>query len=249
MARKTGIVEAISLKAVELLEKEFPNGLRFSELKTRILEEIPGTNPATIEGTLVNLVNKMPAKVERPTRGFFKYLPTIKAAVPSNDGKTSKNNIREEEFYEPFADYIVNDLEDCTKAITLGGSKFRGKWATPDVIGIRKSKHSDIIQAPIEVISAEIKMNTNDLITAFGQACSYRLFSHKSYLVIPQSSAKEDIDRIESLCFILGIGLILFDNTNPKEPNFDIRTRSLKIEPDLFYANKYLKEIEDDLVG
>ncbi|MBL0274174.1 MAG: hypothetical protein IPQ06_14180 [Chitinophagaceae bacterium] len=36
--------------------------------------------------------------------------------------------IKEEDFYEPFAEWITNDLEECTKAIALGGSKFKDKW-------------------------------------------------------------------------------------------------------------------------
>jgi hypothetical protein len=33
----------------------------------------------------------------------------------------------------------------------------RDKWDTPDVIGKRESKRSDIIQAPVEIVSAGIK--------------------------------------------------------------------------------------------
>jgi hypothetical protein len=32
----------------------------------------------------------------------------------------------------------------------LGGSRFKDKWGTPDVIGIREPKKSDIIQYPTE---------------------------------------------------------------------------------------------------
>src|SRR6266849_6634974 len=53
---------------------------------------------------------------------------------------------KEEDFYQPFADWLVNEMEECTKAIVLGGNRFRDKWGTPDVIGKRESKRSDIIQ-------------------------------------------------------------------------------------------------------
>ena len=52
-----------------------------------------------------------------------------------------------------------NELEECTKAIPLGGNKFKDKWGTPDVIGIRKSKAGDILQMPTEIVSAEIKLD------------------------------------------------------------------------------------------
>jgi len=114
--------------------------------------------------------------------------------------ESSPKKIKNEDFYKSFADYLQNDLEECTNAIPLGGNKFRDKWGTPDVIGKRESKRSDIIQAPVEIVSAEIKTDAVQLITAFGQACSYRLFSHKSYLVIPELSAQDEVARLDSLC-------------------------------------------------
>jgi len=102
------------------------------------------------------------------------------------------------------------------------------KWGTPDVIGIRESRRGDIVKAPTEIVSAKIKINTRDLITAFGQSCSYKLFSHRSYLVIPKESLDEDIAKIDALCLIFGIGLILFNSNNAQEPEFEIRVRAKK---------------------
>lgn len=96
-------------------------------------------------------------------------------------------------------------------------------------------------------MSAEIKIDTRDLITAFGQACSYKLFSHKSYIVIPKESMEEDVARIDALCLIFGIGLILFDSSNSITPLFEIRVRAGKHEPDMFYVNRYMKLLERDL--
>ncbi len=143
----------------------------------------------------------------------------------------------------------MNELEECTKAIPLGGNKFKDKWGTPDVIGIREPRQSDIIKPQTEVVSAEVKLDNKDLITAFGQACAYKLFSHKSYIVIPKESSQEDVARIDALCLIFGIGLILFDSENVKEPQFDIRVRPTKQEPDMFYLNRHIKLIEDELYG
>lgn len=129
----------------------------------------------------------------------------------------------------------------------MGGNKFKDKWGTPDVIGILKSRESDIIKLQTEIISAEIKVDTANLITAFGQACSYKLFSHKSYIVVPKKSSEEDIARLDALCRIFGIGLILVDSNNPEAPQFEIRVRATKHEPDMFYVNKYMRFIEDEL--
>jgi len=87
------------------------------------------------------------------------------------------------------------------------------------------------------------------LITAFGQACSYKLFSHKSYIVVPKSSSQDDISKLDALCLIFGIGLVLFDNRNANEPQFEIRVRPLKHDPDMFYVNKYMGLIEKELFG
>jgi hypothetical protein len=96
---------------------------------------------------------------------------------------------------------------------------------------------------PAEIVSVEIKLDFAGLITAFGQACAYKLFSHKSYIVVPASSPQADISRLDSLCMIFGISLIVFDANNPKEPNFRIQTRAARHEPDMFYVNKHIKEV------
>ena len=153
------------------------------------------------------------------------------AQEPETDAPLEPSVVREAHFYEPFADYLVKDLEECTNAVPLGGSRFGSKWGTPDVFGIFKSRESDIVKMPIEVVVAEVKIDTSQLITAFGQACAYKLFAHRSYLVIPRNSQPEDIGRLDALCLIFGIGLILFNSTEPKAPNFDVRVRAAKHEP------------------
>jgi hypothetical protein len=100
---------------------------------------------------------------------------------------------------------------------------------------------------PTEIVSAEIKTESTQLITAFGQACAYSLFSHKSYLVIPKRSSPDDISRLDALCQGFGIGLVLFDTTSPEIPGFTIRIRPRKSEPDMFYNNNFMRLIEEKL--
>lgn len=241
--------ERISSKAIEIL-KSNPNGVRYSDLVRILQEELPNIPVNTIHGTIWNLETRIPNKIYKPARGLFRHVTFSKQelaeqekAFPSKIEKT----IKEDEFYKPFADWLDNELEECTKSISLGGNKFKDKWGTPDVIGILEPRKSDIIQYPTEIISAEIKTDTTGLITAFGQACSYKLFSHKCYIVIPKNSYQGDIPRLDSLCLIFGIGLVLFDKNNTKNPQFEIRVRPLKHEPDMFYVNKYMKLIEKEL--
>lgn len=74
--------------------------------------------------------------------------------------------------------------------------------------------------------------------------CAYKLFSHKVYLIIPEE-AEQEIARIESLCMTFGIGLILFNKNDPNNPDFEIRTRALKNDPDYYYVNIYINQLDE----
>lgn len=174
--------------------------------------------------------------IYKPSKGLFK----AKTADDVGNEKTNEltsTSIKEEEFYTPFANWLKADLGECSEAVALGGNCLGKKWGTPDAIGIYKPSKRDVIQFQPEVISAEIKINPSDPVTAFGQAIAYRLFSSKVYLAEPTSITTEDQERIEALCILFGIGLILFD-LDPKSPNFQIRVRAQRFNPDMFYVNQ-----------
>lgn len=246
--RRQKIVE----NALELLDSN-PDGLRYSALVKEISKNMPEVPVNTIHGTVWDLDVQQSSKIYKPSRGLYrltKFKPDDSGPLPLEPAVSKSKQaiaIKEEDFYGPFADWLVNELEDCTKAIALGGNRFKDKWGTPDVVGKNESKRSDIIQGPIEIVSAEIKTDANQLITAFGQTCSYRLFSHKVYLVIPRNSPQDDIARLDSLCMVFGIGLILFNPENAENPEFDIRVRAIKHDSDMYYVNKNMKLIEKEL--
>jgi hypothetical protein len=228
---------------IKILEKA-PKGLRFSEIK-RQLKELFGDKIK--ETTLTNYLVQLRRDIEEgkvseiviPDKGVY-----IHRQFYGGLEKRKPAKVREEEFYPSFANFLVNDLMECTTAIPLGGNLFQDKWGTPDVIGVYKFSEIDPIKPPPEIVTAEIKIDENQLITAFGQACAYKLFSHKVYLVVPNSS--KDLARVESLCLRFGIGLIVFDATNPENPNYEIRTRALKSEPDYYYLNEYLRKLKKE---
>lgn len=252
MAKNKG--DQIKEIAIQVLEKH-PDGLKFTELRKSINHEADGKsfNSNTINGNIWNLDTVFPDQVYKPSRGLFRLtkFKEIDSEELKKDVQPEQKSIKEEDFYEPFANWLQNEIEDVTHAISLGGNRFKDKWGTPDVMGKRQSKKSDIIEAPIEIVSAEIKTDSNQLITAFGQTCAYKLFSHKCYLVIPNTnnSQQDEIARIDSLCQIFGIGLVLFNPENKEEPDFEIRNRPVRSEPDLFYTNKYLIKVEKELFG
>ncbi|PZD96581.1 hypothetical protein DNH61_07220 [Paenibacillus sambharensis] len=238
--------------AIELLLHR-PEGMRFSELKKKINEQHFEIGNSTIGSTIVSLEQETKGTIVKVDKGLFKHSSYVDNQSLGNEGSVVIPNTevtereREEKFYAPFADWLTDDIEECTHAIPLGGKRFKDKWGTPDVIGIRESRRGAVIQFPIEIVAAEIKVETRDLITAFGQASAYKLFCHKSYIVIPNYADKADIARLDGLCRISGIGLILFDYKNSDNPNFEIRVRANKNEPDMFYVDKYINLIEDDL--
>ena len=230
--------------------EEAPDGRHFANIVNEVLNRIPGANPGSVSNWTYELQIKNPEKVTKPARGLYllsKFQKTDDAQQKQEVTETIAKGLKEEDFYGAFAEYLVNDLEECTLAIPLGGNKFGGKWGTPDVIGKWQSAAWDIIKVPTEIVSAEVKIDTSQLITAFGQACAYKLFSHKVYLVIPRSAGPVDVARLEALCLTLGIGLVLFNKNDPNEPGFEIRVRAIHNQPDNFYLNENIAHVQKKL--
>lgn len=239
--------ERIQAKAIEIL-RNTPEGVRYSRLVDKIKSDLPDVEINTIESSIWNLDITRPKEVYKPGRGIFRHVSFREQQTAAEESQPLlTSEIKESDFYASFAGYLENDLQECTKAIPLGGRVFEDKWGTPDVIGIERSSFKDIIQRQVIIVSAEIKTDTQGLITAFGQACAYGSFSHKTYIVVPKSSSPDDQARLDSLCSIFGIGLIFFDSTNPQKPQFEVRVRAFKHEPDMFYVNKYLKIVPEQL--
>lgn len=236
--------ELIRKKAREILEKS-KGGIRYMDLARKIQSVYPDFNWKVILWEVWGLP-KIYKDIIKPERGLFILGKYYKELIESGTKEPKKmvRKIDESIFYQLFADYLVSELEECTKAIPLGGSKFQDKWGTPDVLGVYKISETEPIRPLPEIISAEIKIDTNQLITAFGQACAYKLFSHKVYLVVPKDASPLDLGRLESLCLRFGIGLIIFDPNKTDEPDFRIITRAVKSEPDYFYVNEYLRRLD-----
>ena len=95
-----------------------------------------------------------------------------------------------------------------------------------------------LIKFPVEIVSAEIKVDPQAPVVAFGQAISYRLFSTKTYIAMPRNLTEEDQSRLDTLCMLFGVGLVLFD-LNTQAPQFAIRVRAQRFSPDMFYVNEF----------
>jgi hypothetical protein len=67
------VTKRINATALELLEKH-PEGLRWSELATKIKESDPSFHPKTVNGCIWKLVAKFPDRVYKPSKGVFRLL-------------------------------------------------------------------------------------------------------------------------------------------------------------------------------
>ena len=140
--------------------------------------------------------------------------------------------------------YIIqSSIDEVTEVASLGAAGLKSKWGTPDVVGTYKKQPGNVIDFPIEIISAEVKIDPQAPVVAFGQAISYRLFSSKTYIAMPTTLTEEDQSRLESLCMLFGIGLVLFD-LNKDDPRFSIRVRAQRFSPDMFYANEFADRLK-----
>lgn len=191
------------------------------------------------------------SKVEKITRGVYQLAgkdPTDTSddlgcpqEPPSNALKPS---VLESDFYESFADWLVDDAEDATYAVALGGNWLRGKWGTPDVLGVLKPRSDDLLKFEPQIVAAEIKVDVSQTVVAFGQAVSYLLFSHRSYIVIPDDISADDLARLKALCAVHGIGLVLF-RRKPSDPAYRQLVAPGTDIPDMFYANRMIRQLRD----
>jgi len=246
---KPGTIKDAIQKAIKLISESSTTGIRWNELNRKLKEAFPEISESAMSNVFTNL--RAEDSIYRPVEGLYKDIKYKEAEEEIVTAPTAKPQpkIDEKQFYQPFAIYLVNELEECTEAIAWGGNKFKDKWSTPDVIGKLQAKEREIYRPTLGIISAEIKtaIDPHALIEAFGQTCAYKLFSHRSYLVVPGDSSEEDKPRLDALARIFGIGLVLFDRTKPENPNFQIRVRASRHEPDMFYVNKYAKYLEGKL--
>ena len=169
-------------------------GIRYRELIKAVQDTSPETPTNTIHRSVWDLHQRFPTKISKPSRGLFVPVVAPDVLTPSVPPVVSK--LREDDFYKPFADWLRTDLEEVIVATPLGGAGMKTKWGTPDVVGIYKPLASNLIKFPIEIVSAEIKIDPQQPVVAFGQAIAYRLFSSKTYMALPATMSLDQRLRI-----------------------------------------------------
>jgi hypothetical protein len=150
-------------KLARSIVAENPGGIRYSVLVDTISQQNPETPKNTVHGSVWNLDTIFPNEITKPSRGLF--TPITKSGsetgVPESTEQIAPTGIKikESEFYAPFAEWLKNDLDEVTEVVSLGGAGLKSKWGTPDVVGIYKPLASNLIKFPIEIVSAEIKID------------------------------------------------------------------------------------------
>jgi hypothetical protein len=217
-------------------------GMRWTSLVKNIHEAHPETPINSIWGGTQALFKK-DADVIKLSKGIYALQSASDIGIkPKQDdqeltGDNASQTLKEADFYDSFADWLRDGLDEVTNAITVGGNIFGGKWNTPDVIGVLRPLAGDLVKFDPQVVTAEIKIDPNQSVTAFGQAISYRLFSHKSYLVLPNNMSDPDFDRVMALATVFGLGLITFD-LNKDNPAYKLEQRASLAQPDMSYVNQ-----------
>ena len=77
----------------------------------------------------------LPGEIEKPSRGVFAVAASSAKAVSpasanSTGGGTPSRVPSEADFYQSFAEWLTEDLDEATVAIPLGGNGLGRKWVT-----------------------------------------------------------------------------------------------------------------------
>lgn len=235
-------LDEIRKKAIEILERpEHKEGLRFANLVRKIAEET-GNNINTINGSTYNMPNDIPDKIARPHKGLFILKKNLINIIDKESETSEKYSdcFNEDKVYEPAKEYLLSKGE-CTHIIITGGSIFGKKWGTPDLLGAIRVSTDAVYQPPIEIVAVEIKGNNYSPVEALGQAMAYKLFAHRTWLVLPET---DDIDRIEGIAMSANIGLVVFNYRN-EQFDFETLNRPTMGNPDAEEVNNILNILKE----
>lgn len=161
----------IQARAIEILEGA-PGGIRWSEILKLVHAAAPETPQNSIHGALQVLLSNSEEilKVARGTYQLRKYQDDQATTAIEQDeaaanepviletASHTKVVLLESDFYESFAEWLADVAEEVNVAVALGGSVLKGKWGTPDVIGVLKPRAQDILKFEPQIVSAEIKI-------------------------------------------------------------------------------------------
>jgi hypothetical protein len=255
-------MEKLNRKQIEdatraVLERH-PGGVRWAEVLKAVASDHPETPLNSIRGATHHLFQRGDGivKIARGTYQLARFADTDVHAIDTEGNASavevteeavdaagrSAGTLTEQDFYASFAEWLEEN-DEVTVAAALGGSSLGGKWGTPDVIGVLRPRAQDIFKFEPQIVTAEIKATPAQPVVAFGQAVAYRLFSHKSYIVVPRTTTSDDMNRLTSLCSIHGVGLVVF-TLDRELPDYAVVVLPAVANPDMFYVNTMLDRLK-----
>ena len=236
-----------------ILEQE-TGGIRWAQLLRAVEANTPDTPHNSVHGAIHALLNSDPeiVKVARGTYRLAKYQDPPEDLTKANAEPLAlvqvelaghvRVTLLESEFYDSFATWLEETAEEVTVAAAIGGSLLKQKWGTPDVMGVLRPQAHDIVKFESQIVSAEIKIDPAQPVVAFGQAVSYKLFSHKSFIAVPNTTTEEDLARLKALCSINGVGLVTF-TLDKAAPDYTTIVPAQQATPDMFYVNQMARRL------
>lgn len=238
--------------ATRTVLERHPGGVRWAEVLKAVAAEHPETPFNSIRGATHNLFQRGDGivKIARGTYQLARFADADAAENAAEDDtdvlrevvRKAAGTLAEQDFYVSFAEWLEEN-DEVTVAGALGGSSLGGKWGTPDVIGVLRPRAQDIFKFEPQIVTAEIKTVPGQPVVAFGQAVAYRLFSHKSYIVVPRTTTSDDMNRLTSLCSIHGVGLVVF-TLDRDLPDYAVVVLPAVANPDMFYVNTMLDRLK-----
>lgn len=245
-------VVQIQEKARKIIEVS-PDGMRLKDIVAEIKMSSPETNENTIRGAIAQLRQdeKFLQSVDTSNWGLYKPKQHDEskddADEPVDDTSTSElgDGIKESDFYDPFAEFLVTD-QVCTVAASIGGMIGGGRWGNPDVVGCIKPLPDYVVRFDPEIVTAEIKLATDreGVFKGFGQALSYQVFSHKVYLVLPKDVKGGLKNELSIRCDFHGLGLVWFDSKD-KNTTWEVEFKPRKVNPDMIQLNEFAEKIKN----
>lgn len=245
-------------EATRAVLERHPGGARWAEVLKAVASDHPETPLNSIRGATHNLFQRGDGivKIARGTYQLAHFADadgsalTDVGATPASGAddvvpdvsERAPGSLTEQDFYASFAEWLEEN-DEVTVAAALGGSSLGGKWGTPDVIGVLRPRAQDIFKFEPQIVTAEIKATPAQPVVAFGQAVAYRLFSHKSYIVVPRTTTSDDMNRLTSLCSIHGVGLVVF-TLDRDLPDYAVIVLPSVASPDMFYVNTMLDRLK-----
>jgi hypothetical protein len=97
-------------------------GIRYGDLLDQISTPNPETPKNTIHGSIWDLHIRYPQEIGKPSRGLFVPMSSTPGG-PTTPVEPEEPPVafKEADFYESFADWLKNDLDEVTDAAAMGG--------------------------------------------------------------------------------------------------------------------------------